>query len=317
MIIKILDRAAIGNDTPLEEFKRFGEVIIYDKTPNDLLIERCSDADILIFNKIKLTKDVISAAKKLKLVCVFATGYDNIDIEAAHEKGIAVCNAPMYSTESVTLYTVATVLSLITKLKEYNDYVRCGAYSASGTPNLLEPVYHEIKGKKWGIIGCGNIGASVARIAVALGAEVLVNKRTPSEEFNTVDVDTLCKDCDIISVHCPLTPETRGLINKNRISKMKDGVVLVNEARGDVLCEKDVAEAVISGKISAFGCDVYSEEPFSESHPYYSIKDLNNVILTPHSAWASYEARCRCVNIIADNIESFLNGKTKNRVDLF
>lgn len=316
MKIVILDKASLGEDTPFDVLVPFGEIVSYDKSSPDEAIERSKDADVIIINKVKVTSALMKEAKKLKLVCVFATGYDNIDLNAARELGIGVCNVPGYSTESVAIYTVSTVLSLFTHLFEYNNYVRCGAYSASGVPNKLTPVYHELSGKKWGIVGYGNIGKAVGKIAEAFGAEIMVNKRVPIDGVKCVDIDTLCRECDVITVHCPLNDGTRHLINKERLAIMKKDVVLVNEARGAVLDEAAVADAIIDGKIGALGCDVYSVEPFGEDHPYFKIKDKENVLLTPHAAWGSYESRCRCISIIADNIRAFYDGKTLNRVDI-
>ena len=314
MIIKILDKGAIGNDTPLEILSTLGEVIVYDSTDEKEIFERVCDADVLVFNKVKITKDVIESAKSLKLLCVFATGYDNIDLEAAKANGVAVCNVPAYSTESVTLFTIATVTALITNLREYSDFVRSGKYSSSGLPNRITPVYHEIAGKTWGIIGYGNIGKSVAKVAEALGAKVIVARNNNKGAEIERTISELCMESDIITVHCPLTEKTRGVINESTIAQMKPGVILVNEARGAVLNENDVKDAVLSGKIAAFGCDVYSKEPFPAEHPYSAIKELPNVILTPHAAWASYEARKRCTEIIKSNIEAFFAGERKNRI---
>ena len=315
MKIVILDRAAMGMDTPMEVLNQFGDVMCYDSsTPEEAKI-RSLHADVLIVNKIKITRELMDASKNLKLVCVFATGFDNIDISAAREKGIAVCNVPGYSTESVTLFTVATVLALCSRIIEYNGFVRSGEYSSSGVANRLIPVYHNIAGKTWGIIGYGNIGKSVGRVAEALGARVIVYKRNPINDAECVDIDTLCRESDIITVHCPLNDQSRNLINEEMISLMKPNVILVNEARGAVLDEEAVAKAVEDGKIAAFGSDVYSIEPFGIDHPYSRIKNLPNVLLTPHAAWGSYEARERCINVIAQNINSFLNGNSLNRVD--
>ena len=315
MKIVILDRASIGADTPLYALDKFGDVVCYDHSSPDEAKERAKDADIIIINKIKVTKDLMEYAKNLKLVCVFATGFDNIDITSARELGIGVCTVPGYSTASVVLYTIATVLGLSSKLYEYNAYVRSGEYTASGTPNLLMPVFHEISGKKWGIIGYGNIGKAVAKVAQAMGAKVIVNKRTPIEEVECVDIETICRESDIITIHCPLNDRTRSLIDSNKINIMKPSVIIVNEARGAVLDENAVACAIEEGKIAAFGCDVYSTEPFGVNHPFNRIKSMPNVLLTPHSAWGAYEARERCINVIADNIDSFISGKTLNRVD--
>ncbi len=315
MKVVILDKASLGEDTPFYVLDKFGQVTMFDASTPDQAIERPADADVMIINKIKVTKELLQKSKNLKLVCVFATGYDNIDIAAAKELGVGVCNVPGYSTDSVTLYTVATVLALYARLYEYNSYVRSGEYTESGVPNKLTPVYHDLNGKTWGIIGYGNIGRAVGRVAEAFGARVIVNKRTPTNDAVMVDIDTLCAESDIISVHCPLNNESRKLINGDRIRLMKPDVVLVNEARGAVIDEDAVAKAILDGRISAFGCDVYSEEPFGKDHPFYSIKDMQNVLLTPHSAWGSYEARARCISIIADNIDSYINGKMLNRVD--
>ncbi len=315
MKITVLDRKSLGDDTPFEVLKSLGELEFYDSTSPELVNERTTDSDVIIINKVKITKEVITASKKLKLICVFATGYDNVDISAAKEKGIAVCNVPGYSTDSVALFTIATATALCSKLVSYRNFTVSGEYTASGVPNRLVPVFHEIAGKKWGIVGYGNIGKAVARVAEALGAEIIVNKRTPIDGVRCVDIDTLCRESDIISIHCPLNDSSRKMINKDRIKLMKDGVILVNEARGAVLNEDDITEAVLCGKLGGFGCDVYSCEPFSSEHPYNKIKSLDNVILTPHAAWGAYEARERCINIIAENIKSFYNGNYLNRVD--
>ena len=185
----------------------------------------------------------------------------------------------------------------------------------SGIPNKLTPVYHEIKGKTWGIIGLGNIGKAVADVAKALGARVIANKRTPIDDYECVDIETLCRESDIITIHCPLNDESRNLINKDRIAVMKKDVVIVNEARGAVVNEYDVTDAIKKGMIGAFGSDVYSTEPCSTDHPFYEIKDFSNVLFTPHAAWGSYESRLRCIGIICENIDSYLVGDKKNRVD--
>ncbi len=315
MNIVLLDRASLGEDTPISRLDSLGNTIIYDATAQDEVCERVKDADVLVVNKIKVTEQVLKCAERLKLICVFATGYDNIDIKAAREYGVGVCNVPGYSSESVALFTVATALSLFTHIREYNEFVRSGEYTDSGIANRLVPVYHELYGKKWGIIGYGGIGKAVGRIAEGFGAQLLVNKRTEIEGVRCVDIDTLCCESDIITIHCPLTDLTRAIINKERIALMKRSVVIVNAARGAVVNEKDISDAVLNGKIAGFGCDVYSTEPFGKDHPYNEIKSLPNVLLTPHAAWGAYEARERCLNIIIDNIKSFFNGEVLNRVD--
>lgn len=316
MKICIMDKSSMGEDTPFDAIYKFGEVKIYDSTSENETPERVSDVDVIITNKVKITEEVIKSAKHLKLVCVFATGFDNVNINAARASGVAVCNVPGYSTDSVALLTVATALSLYSHLGEYNEYVKSGEYTASGVANRLVPVFHELKGKTWGIVGYGNIGKAVGKVASAFGMKVVVNKRTTVSDAICVDIDTLCKESDIISLHCPLNEDTRNLINAEKLALMKSSTILVNEARGAVLDEKAVAEAVKNGTIGGFGCDVYSIEPFSKEHPYNEIMNLPNVILTPHAAWGAYEARVRCVSTISNNISAFLSGENLNRVDI-
>ena len=316
MEICILDRSSMGDDTPFDPIYKFGNVTIYDNTTKENVRERVEKCDVIITNKVKITKEVIEEAKKLKLICVFATGFDNIDLGSARENSVAVCNVPGYSTDSVALFTVSTALALYSHLNEYNEYVKNGSYTASGVANKLVPVYHELKGKTWGIVGYGNIGTAVAKVAEAFGMNLLVNKRTTVENINCVDIDTLCKESDIISLHCPLNDQTRHIINKDRLKLMKKSAILVNEARGAVVDEAAVSEAIKNGDIGGFGCDVYSVEPFGKDHPYNEIMHLPNVILTPHSAWGSFESRARCVQIISQNIQSFIESKILNRVDI-
>ena len=315
MKITVLDKKTMGDDISFAPLESYGELTAYDISPAELIPERVADAEVIILNKARITADVIAAAKNLKLICVFATGYDNIDLIAAREAGVAVCNVPGYSTDSVTLYTIATVTALASRIITYRTAVSSGEYTAIGSPNKISPAFNDLRGKTWGIIGYGNIGKSVAEVAKAFGANVIVNKRTPTDDAVCVDVDTLCEKSDIITIHCPLNDDTRGMINADRLALMKKSVILVNEARGAVLDESAVAKAVENGDIAAFGCDVYTKEPFPADHPYTAIKDLDNVILTPHSAWASYEARTRCVDIISNNIASYINGDKLNRVD--
>ena len=313
MKITVLDSDTLGKDLDFSGLDEFGKTTIYPMTPPDIVADRIADSDVLIINKIKLCEENLKDAKNLKLICVFATGYDNIDTEYCRKNGIAVCNVVGYSTNSVAQLTVSMALSLYTRLNEYTEYVNTGKYSVSGRQNQLEPVYHEISGKTWGIVGMGNIGRKVSEIATALGCNVIVYSRTHKDGYENVDIDTLCKNADIISVHTPLTPETENLINKERIGMMKDGVVYINVARGKVNDEQAIADAVHCGKLFA-GIDVYSAEPFAKDHPYAKLLNSKNVCLTPHMAWAAYEARVRCLDEIIENIKSFNNGDNKNRV---
>lgn len=314
MKIVILDSGTLGADVDLSPIEALGEVIEYKFTAPCEVADRLADADVAVLNKIKLNKDNLSDAKSLKLICVAATGYDNIDVAYCREHGISVCNVPGYSTDSVAQLSVSMALSLVTHLDEYRGFVHSGEYSRSSSANRLEPVYHEIAGQTWGVVGGGGIGSKVAEIAQALGCRVLLCRRKPEDRYESADIDRICRECDIISLHVPLSDETRGMISRERIASMKDGVVIVNTARGAVCDEQAIADGVLSGKIGALGCDVYSKEPFGEDHPFYTILDRPNVCLTPHMAWGSAEARNRCVRRMAENITEFFMGNTHNRI---
>ncbi|HBJ18156.1 MAG TPA: hydroxyacid dehydrogenase [Clostridiales bacterium] len=316
MKIAVLDRRALGEDLSLAPLERFGEVIVYPTTSEEELPARVADAYIVLINKVRFGRAAFDAAKKLRLICEFATGYDNISLEDARTHGVAVVNVPAYSTESVALFTFATVLSLMTHLSEYRAYVADGRYTASGVPNLLSPAYHELAGKTWGIVGCGNIGGRVAAIAEAFGAKVIVNRRREDPRFCCVDIETLCRESDILTLHCPLNEGTRHLLNAERIGMMKRSAILVNEARGAVVDSEAVACAIEEGRLGAFGSDVYDGEPLRSEDPLYRIRERENVILTPHAAWGAYEARERCLEIVCENIRAFFDGEIKNRVDI-
>lgn len=316
MKITVLDRATLGEDVPLDMLYELGDVEVYDATAQNELSARIADSEIIILNKVKIARDAMVSAKRLRLICVTATGYDNIDISAARELGIGVTNVPGYSTDSVALFTVATVLALVTHIRDYNNYVTDGSYTASGIANRLSPVYHELRGLTWGIVGYGNIGKAVAKVAAAFGANILVNKRTRTADVACVDIDELCKKSDIITLHCPLNGDTRKLIGERELKLMKKTAILVNEARGAVVDSEAVATAIEEGIIGAFGADVYESEPMSSDHPFARIMRRSNVLLTPHSAWGAFEARTRCLQIVADNIRAYADNKMKNRVDI-
>ena len=316
MKIAVLDRLTLGEDLDLSDAKKYGEVVIYDKTDVADVQEHIGDADVVFVNKVKLNESNLKNAHNLKVICEAATGYDNIDVSYCKSNGIAVCNVPGYSVYSVAQVTVSMVLSLVNHLPEYTGYTKSGVYTENGNANILTPVYHELYGKTWGIVGYGGIGTRVGEIAKALGCNVMAFKRTPIDGVECTDIDTLVEKSDIITVHIPLSDTTRGLINKDRISKMKKSAILVNTARGAVLDEAAVCSAVKEGKIAAFGSDVYSLEPFSKDSPYYSIKDLDNVCLTPHMAWGALEARQRCFREMIANMNTFFKGEIRNRIDL-
>lgn len=316
MKITLLDAATLGYDMDFDKLGRFGEFDVYQTTPSDKIEERISNSDIVIVNKVRLDGAVLKNARRVRLICEAATGYDNIDIEWCAAHGIAVSNVVGYSSDSVAQITVATVLSLVSHLNEYSNFVSDGSYSRSGVATRISPTYREISGSVWGIVGYGNIGRRVAEVAKALGCQVIVCKNTPVEGIECVDINELCKRSDIITLHTPLNDSTRGLIGREQIGLMKKTAIVVNESRGAVVDEETLAEAVKDGRIAGLGSDVYSVEPFSESHPYYEIKDRENVCFTPHMAWGAYEARERCLNEISKNILAFINGNRRNRVEL-
>ncbi len=316
MKVVILDAKTLGDDMEFSQFDKFGEVSVYQTTSDLQLEERIREANVIVVNKIKLNKEKLEKAKKLKLICVTATGYDNIDINYCWRNEIAVCNVRGYSTDSVAQLTMSMALSLMTHLNEFDKYVKDGRYTAGGVQNHLRPYFNEMAGKTWGVIGLGNIGKQVARIATALGMEVVANPHKIQEGYNCIDLDELCRVSDIISVHVPLTSETKGMINEKRIAMMKNDVIFINVSRGAVADENALVTAYENGKIGGLGIDVYSSEPMTSDSPYNRILNKNNVILTPHMAWGAYEARKRCIDEIIKNIETFLMGGKRNRVDL-
>jgi glycerate dehydrogenase len=315
MKIVMLDAATLGDDISFDCVRRHGELVIYGSTAQEDVAERIHDCDAVILNKLKLTKEILSSAKNLRLVCETATGFDNIDVAAAKELGIAVCNVPGYSTPSVVQVTLAMALSLATNLPDFAECVSNGEYSQSGCANRLTPVFHELCGKTWGVIGYGSIGKGVADVARALGCNILICRNNPDGSPECVDIDTLCKNSDVISIHTPLTNATRSLINRDRLALMKPSTILINVARGAVTDEAAVAEAILDRRLGGFGCDVYGIEPFGQDHPFYAILGNKNVCLTPHMAWGSYESRMRCINTVADNIRAFLSCEIQNRID--
>lgn len=316
MKIVQLDAKTIGDDIDLSFLSQLGETVIYPNTSQNDVKNVITDADVIIVNKLKLNESNLAYAKNLKLICITATGYDNIDIDYCKNNNIAVCNVVGYSTHNVAQLTVAMALNLTMKLSNFKEYVDDGSYTKSGVANKLSPTYHEMYGKTWGVVGLGSIGKQVANIAQALGCNILAFKRSPDPDFDCVDLVEIFEKSDIISIHLPLSESTKGIIDKTLISKMKKDAVLINVARGAITDEEALANAVISDNIGGIGVDVYSQEPFSESHPFYKLLGNEKTFFTPHMAWGSYEARKRCMEEVYENIKSFYDGKIRNRLDL-
>ena len=316
MKIAVLDAGTLGDDLSLSPLSEFGEVAIYRETPPELVAERVSDADIAVLNKVKLGGNNLGGAKKLKLICITATGFDNVDTAYCRTARIGVCNVVGYSTDSVAQITLSLVLSLFSHLREYDDYVRSGRYSAGTAHNRLIPVYHELAGKTWGVVGYGNIGRKVAAVANALGCRVVCTRNNPigNEPDEILPIDELLRQSDVVTLHVPLNDGTRNLLSRERLSLMKSDAIVVNAARGGVWDEQAVADALLAGKLGGIGSDVYAREPMQKDHPFAKLTDSDRAIFTPHMAWGAYEARVRCLDDICRSIRSFLSGGMRSRI---
>lgn len=312
--IAVLDAETLGQDLSLAPLDDLGSVTVWQNSPTATVRARITGADVVILNKVKICEELLpDGADAPKLICVAATGYDNIDLDACRRHGVAVANVRGYSSDSVAQVTVGLVLNLVCHLPTYCATVADGVYTRGGSANVLVPPYREIAGMTWGIVGAGKIGSRVAEVARAFGCRVLTNRRHPDGE--SVELATLLRESDIVTIHTPLTAETRGLIGEAELGIMKDGAILVNMARGAVTDEAAVAAAVQSGKLGGLGADVFSVEPFPEDHPFYPIRHLDNVCLTPHMSWGAYEARARCLEEMILNMRAFFAGEERNRVD--
>ncbi len=318
MKIVILDGTIIGEtEKDWERFRDFGELSAYDITPDEKTVERIGDAELVIVDKTNITEEVLQACPNIKFIGVLATGYNIVDTEAAARRGIPVANVPNYSTDIVAQATIALILEIVNKVGIHNESVHRGDWCHSKYFCYTLGQVHELKGKTIGIIGFGNIGRAVGRIAEAFGMKVLAYSRTKHPEYESencryTDLDTLLMNSDIVSVHCPLFPETKEIINRSSIAKMKDGAILINTSRGPCIAEQDVADALKSGKLLAAGLDVMSEEPMKPDNPLLTAP---NCIITPHIAWASEEAIQRIRDITYENVRAFLNDESKNIVN--
>lgn len=308
MKIVFLDVKTIGEDIDMSGFERFGEVVKYGFSSPEESRERTKDADVVILNKVRINEQTIGEAEHLKLVCVTATGTNNLDKEYLAEKGIAWRNVAGYSTESVAQHTFGLLFYLLEKLAYYDEYVKSERYVDDTIFTHFEKVFHELSGKTWGIIGLGNIGRRVADIAKMFGCRVIyysTSGKNTQPGYERVDFDTLLTESDIVSVHAPLTAETEGLMNKEAFAKMKKSAIFLNLGRGPIVVEEDLAEALENETIAAAGLDVLAVEPMIRENPLRRIKDSNRLIITPHIAWASVEARTRLMKIIEGQIEEF------------
>ena len=290
---------------------------VYDRTPKDLVLERAENADVLIVNKVAITRDMLESLPKLKFVATLATGFNQIDTQALKEKNIPVSNIPSYSTDAVAQMVFSFILEFTNRVGHYTDSVKNGEWTQSKDFCYWNTPLNELSGKTLGIIGFGKIGRRVSEIALAFNMNVLVytpsGKKEADAKIQFVSLDEVQKKSDYITLHCPLTQNTNELVNKEFINKMKDGAALINTARGAVINEQDVANALNSGKLSFFGADVLSTEPPKKENPILNAK---NTFITPHIAWAAFETRLRLLEILNSNVKAFLDGNPINVVNM-
>ena len=312
MKIVVLDGyAANPGDLSWDAVRGDHEFVLYDRTAPEDTAARIADADIVLTNKVILNRELIQNAKHLKYIGVLATGYNVVDTAAARECNVIVTNIPAYSTDSVAQMVFALLLEICHHVGHHSERVRAGAWSACPDFCFWDYPLIELAGKTMGIIGYGRIGHRVAEIARCFGMRVIAWTRTPRDP-ECVSLDELLAQSDVISLHCPLFPETKNLIRRETIEKMKDGVIIINTSRGPVVNDADLRDALLSGKVYAAGADVASVEPLPADNPLMGLK---NMFYTPHIAWATYEARCRLMDIAAKNIQAFVSGAPVNVVN--
>lgn len=315
MKIVVMDAETVcDKDISLDFLKKFGDVIIYPLTKEDEIDERIKDADILLCNKTQIKRENMKNAKKLKFIGLFATGFNNIDIVSAKEMGITVCNVPSYSTNAVAQQTFAFILQIVNQVGEYNKTVLEGDWIKSRTFSYFPIPMLELNGKTLGIVGYGNIGKAVATIGRAFGMNISVYNRHKifDDTVKQVSFDELLKTSDIVSLHCPLNDDSRNMMNSDAFSKMKKGAIFINTARGPLVCESALKDALESGHLLGAGVDVLNIEPMTQDCPLYKVK---NCLITPHISWAGVETRKRLMKVVEDNIALFLEGKSQNVVN--
>lgn len=311
MNIVFLDGDTLGSDSNLDVFSEFGNLTIYGKTSLDETISRAKNADIIITNKVILDKKVIDECPKLKLICISATGMNNVDLKYSKEKNIEVKNIAGYSTQSVAQYTLMQALNLLGKSRFYDDYVKEGKWVKSPIFVNLDRSFNDIENKKWGIIGLGAIGKEVAVLAKAFKCEVCYHStsgKNTKQDYKHLQLDELLKTCDIISIHAPLNEQTNNLIDKDKLALLKQDAILINVARGGIINEEALVKVINDEKI--YACiDVLTKEPMSENSPYLKVVKKDRILFSPHVAWGSVEARKRLIQGIVNNIKGFINGK--------
>ena len=314
--IVMLERNSVGVDIDVSCFEMLGNVTYYSNTvTKDEIRERTREADIVIANKAPMCEETLKDSKRVKLICQFATGYDNCDVTYCKSRGIVISNVVNYCTDMVAQHTFTLALCLVQKLFYYDNYVKSGASGAQDRFSNFDLPFCELAGKTWGIVGMGNIGRRTAEIARAFGCKVIfhsVTGRSAVTAYPCVDKDTLLAESDFLSLHCPLSGLTENFIDRDALCKMKKTAVLINVARGRVVNNHDLYEALVQGEIMAAGLDVLEKEPLSLDNPLCKVKDSNRLIITPHLAWGSVEARKRCVEGAFENVRVFLAGEPRN-----
>ena len=310
MKIVFLERDSLGADVNINRFKELGELVVYPKSSLSETKERVKDADIIVVNKIPMNEETLSSAENLKLICVSATGTNNIDFKYMKARGIEVKNVAGYSTEAVVQHTFAMFFYVYEHLNYYDSYVKHGQYEKSGMFSHFGYYYGELNGKTWGIIGLGTIGKRVAEVASAFGCKVIyysTSGKNNNDNYERAELDELLLKSDIISIHCPLNDATRNLIGKEQFDKMKKSAFILNLGRGGIVNEQALFDALVSERIAGAALDVLEKEPIAVCNPLYQIKDSNRLLITPHMGWGPREARQRCVDGVYKNIVEFLN----------
>ena len=317
MKLVFLETKTLGEDVDLSAFEAFGEVTVYPLSTMEEAKQRVADADIVIANKVLMNEETLAGAKKLKLVCLTATGTNNVDFSYVRARGIAVTNVKGYSTQSVVQHTFALLFYLYEKLATYDRYVKSGEYAKSDMFSHFIPVFAELAGKRWGIIGLGEIGRGVAAVARQFGCEVCyysTSGKNDNAEYMRLSLEELLETSDIISIHAPLNEATHHLIGCEELAKMKPSAYLLNLGRGPIVEEQALADALQKGEIAGAGLDVLEVEPMTKENPLGKILDSEKLFMTPHIAWATKEARQRCVDEVAENIRAYQRGEERNRV---
>ncbi len=318
MKIVVLDGYTLNpGDISWEGMEAFGDLTVYDRTKAEDVAERIGDAEVVYTNKTPITKETLDACPNVKFIGVLATGYNIVDTAAAKEKGIPVSNIPTYGTAAVSQFAIGLLLELCHHIGEHSDAVKAGEWTSNPDWCFWKYPLVELDGKTMGIIGFGRIGQDTGKIAQALGMKVLAYDSFPKKELESdtchyADLDTVLKESDVIALHCPLFPDTEGIINKDTIAKMKDGVMIINNSRGPLIVEQDLRDALDSGKVAGAAVDVVSTEPIQMDNPLIGAK---NVIITPHISWAPKESRQRLMDIAVDNLKCYVDGKPQNVVN--